>query len=137
MPYLVELDCVDPARIAEVWPLARGLIKSAIDATELSDFGEFEGDILAGRQLLWLAITGTSIEAAATTQLSKVNGRLVCTLTACAGYCRERWLPLFLKIEQYAKDEGAVRMRLFGRKGWARILDGYHVEYLVLEKGLT
>jgi hypothetical protein len=81
--------------------------------------------------LLWLAVSD-HIEAAATTHLS----RNVCTLTACSGHQRERWLPLFKKIEKYAKDEGCTAMRIFGRKGWERVLDGYHVEHVVLEKAL-
>jgi len=134
MPSSAELACVDPARIVEVWPHARHLIKSAIDETKLSDFTEFEGEVLAGRQLLWLAISGKSIEAAATTHLTLVNGRKVCVLTACAGHHRERWLSLMQRLEEFAKAEGCAVMRIFGRRGWHRVLDGYHVEHVVLEK---
>ena len=44
-----ELACVDPERIAEVWPHARHLIKSAIDQTGLSDFAEFEAEVAADK----------------------------------------------------------------------------------------
>jgi hypothetical protein len=131
MPSLVELICVDPKRIAEFWPHARALIKTAIEKTDLSDFDDIERDVLSGDQLLWLAWSG-SIEAAATTHLS----RGVCTLTACAGHHRERWLPLFEKIEDYAKAEGCKSMRLYGRRGWERVLNGYRAEYVILEKAL-
>jgi len=134
MQYSAELACVDPARIFEVWPHARHLIKSAIDQTGLSDFSEFEAEVLAGRQLLWLAIVDKTIEAAATTHLTLTNGRKVCVLTACAGHQRERWLSLMQRLEQFAKSEGCAVMRIFGRKGWHRVLDGYHVEHVVLEK---
>jgi hypothetical protein len=126
-----RLICVDPARIAEFWPHARDLIKAAIERTGLSDFGDIEADVIEGEQLLWLAFSD-HIEAAATTHLS----RGVCTLTACSGHERERWLPLFAKIEDYARNEGAKTMRIFGRRGWERVLDGYRVEYVILEKGL-
>jgi hypothetical protein len=127
----VDLVCVDPERIFDFWPFARQFIKAAIDATELSDFADIESDVLEGKQLLWLAWSG-KIEAAATTHLS----RKVCTLTACSGHQRERWLPLFARIEKYAKDEGCHTMRLYGRKGWERMLDGYRVEHVILEKAL-
>lgn len=126
-----RLVCVDPAKVAELWPYAGPLIKSAIERTNLSDFSDVERQVLLGEQLLWLAWSDR-IEAAATTHLS----RNVCTLTACSGYQRERWLPLFERIEQYARDEGAKTMRIYGRKGWERVLDGYRVEYVILEKGL-
>jgi len=127
----VDLLCVNPSDVQKVWPLARDLICAAIERTELSDFADIEKDVLAGNQLLWLAISDR-VEAAATTHLS----RNVCTLTACSGHQRERWLPLFARIEKYAKDEGCATMRIYGRKGWERVLDGYKAEYVILEKAL-
>jgi hypothetical protein len=132
---LPDLVCVDPKRIDEIWPHAKHLIRSAIERTNLSSFEDIEKDVLDGKQLLWLAWNGT-IEAAATTQLVGDNCRPVCILTACGGQNRERWLPLFEKIEKYAKDEGCSTMRIFGRIGWQRVLDGYHVEHVILEKEL-
>lgn len=128
----VSLVCVDPEQIFDFWPHARGLIKAAIDATNLSDFADIEHSILSGDQLLWLAWSDR-IEAAATTRLT----RDVCTLTACSGHNRERWLPLFEKIEKYAKAEGALTMRIWGRPGWQRVLDGYRVQHVCLEKDLS
>ena len=134
---MADLICVDPALIADIWPHARHLIKSAIDATGLSDFAECEAEILAGRQLLWLAVADKTIEAAATTQLVLLNGRKVCVLTACAGHHRDRWLALLARLEAFAAAEGCAVMRIFGRRGWHRVLDNYRVENVVLEKELT
>jgi len=125
-----DLVCVNPADVQKVWPLARDLIRSAIERTKLSEFADVETDVLSGDQLLWLAISD-HVEAAATTHLS----RNVCTLTACSGHQMERWLPLFERIEKYAKDEGC-KMRIYGRPGWQRVLNGYHVEHVILEKTL-
>lgn len=126
-----RLICVDPERVHEFWPHAGPLIRAAIERTKLSSFDDIEHEVLSGRQLLWLAWSD-HIEAAATTHLS----RGVCTLTACSGHERERWLPLFAEIENYARNEGAKTMRIYGRKGWERVLDGYRAEYVILEKGL-
>lgn len=126
-----RLICVDPVRVSEFWPYAGPLIRAAVEQTNLSIFEDIEKQVLAGEQLLWLAWSG-QIEAAATTHLC----RNVCTLTACSGHQRERWLPLFEVIEKYAKDEGCHTMRIYGRKGWQRVLDGYRVEHVVLEKKL-
>lgn len=131
-----DLVCVDPARISEFWPHAKDKIKAAIEATNLSAFEDIERDVLSGDQLLWLVWDGKSILAAATTQIIKPYSK-ICVLTACAGYDRERWLPLFGRIEQYAKDEGCSSMRIFGRKGWERVLTGYKANYVILEKSLN
>lgn len=126
-----RLVCVDPARVGEFWPFAAPMIRAAIERTNLSAFEDIEREVLGGEQLLWLAWSDR-IEAAATTHLS--HG--ICTLTACSGHHRQRWLPLFETIEKYAKDEGCSAMRIFGRRGWERVLDGYRVEHVILEKGL-
>lgn len=127
----VDLICVDPKEVDQVWPYAGGMIKAAIERTGLSDFADIEKDVFSGDQLLWLIISD-KIEAAGTTQLS--GG--VCTITACSGHLMERWVSLHKRIEKYAKDEGCSAVRIYGRKGWERVLDGYKVEHVVLEKAL-
>ena len=136
MRSLVDLVCVDPERVHAIWSQARDGIRSAIEKTGLSDFEDIERDVLKGNQLLWLAWNGEAIEAVATTHLVLVGGRKICVLTACAGQDRDRWLPLLAHIEGYAKNEGCEVMRIFGRRGWQRVLEGYHVENVVLEKEL-
>lgn len=126
---LPELICIDPKRIDEFWPHAKTQVRTAIEHTNLSSFEDIERDVLDGKMLLWLAWSG-EIEAVAVTQL--LPGVLV--IVACSGHHRERWLPLFTRIEQYAKDEQCKSVRIYGRKGWERVLDGYRVEHVVLEK---
>lgn len=130
----MDLVCVDPERVHELWPHARNLIKAAIDHTGLSDFDAVECDVLRGDQLLWLAWSGTAIEAAATTKLIKIGERKICILVACSGHHRERWMELLGQLENYARAEGCKAMRLYGRKGWERVLSEYRVENVIMEK---
>lgn len=136
MPSLAELVCVPPDQIAKVWPHARSLIRRAVERTNLSHFRDIEYDIIHGDGLLWLAWNGEKIEAAATTVLVEANDGLVCVLTACGGEDMEHWLPLLRQIEDYAKHEGCRCVRIYGRKGWARVLDGYRAEHVILERPL-
>lgn len=115
------------------------MILSAIKRTNLSDPADIEYDILNGDQLLWLAIAQITadvkiIEAAAATSLVEISGETVCIITACGGENMANWLPLFAHIETYAKNEGCDRVRIYGRRGWSRVLDGYHVEHVVMER---
>ena len=126
-----RLVCVPPAEVTQIWPYAGGMIRAAIERTDLSAFEDIEKAVLDGDQLLWIAVSD-HIEAAATTHLS----RNICTLTACSGHQRERWLPLLSKIEAYAKAEDCKALRLYGRPGWQRVLKDYHVEHIVMEKDL-
>jgi hypothetical protein len=118
-----------------MWPHVRDLLRAAVERTGLSSFADLEADVLTGMQLVWIAWDGREIMAAATTHLVKPYNK-VCVLTACSGYDRAQWLPLFKQIEEYAKAEGCVKMRIFGRPGWERALDGYRREYVILEKAL-
>ncbi|WP_342712175.1 hypothetical protein AAFG13_12535 [Bradyrhizobium sp. B124] len=49
----------------------------------------------------------------------------------------KRWLPLLDGIEAYARDEGCVRVRIYGRKGWLRVLDRYREKHVILDKDLA
>ncbi len=137
----VELVCADPKRVHEIWPLAAPLLHAAIARTGLSAFADLERDILRGDALLWLAVGGGEgapmIEATASTSLQLTDAGKVCVITACSGKDMTRWLPLIAGIETYAKEEGCRRVRIFGRKGWLRVLDGYEEEHIVMDKELS
>ena len=134
-PLSVDLVCVPPDDVHKIWPQAGELIRAAIEQTDLSEFADLEYDVLSGDQLLWLAISD-HIEMATTTHLVKTRGKPVLIITACGGSRRDRWLPLLYQIENYARAEGAGRVRLYGRKGWERTLKDYRTEYVIMEKNL-
>ncbi|WP_315831124.1 hypothetical protein [Bradyrhizobium prioriisuperbiae] len=133
----VELICVDPRRIHEIWPHAADLIHRAVRRTNLNHTRDIDADVLSGAGLLWLAWNGEAIEAAATTSLIQTDTDKVCILTACGGEDMARWLPLLRQIEDYARNEGCACVRIYGRRGWQRVLDGYDVTHVILEKELT
>ena len=122
----VELVCVDPKRVHEVWPHVVELIQRAVRRTNLSHSLDIEYDVLHGDGLLWLAWNGAAIEAAATTSLIETDTNKVCILTACGGAEMPHWVQLMKTIEDYAKKEGCACVRIYGRKGWQRVLDGYN-----------
>jgi hypothetical protein len=132
----VELVCVDPMRVGEVWPHVSSLLKAACNRTKLNAFADIEADILAGRSLLWMAWNGRTVESAAATILINSEIGRVCIITVCGGSDMKRWLPLIEQIEAYAKREGCRRVRLYGRKGWLHMLDGYEEKHVIMDKEL-
>jgi hypothetical protein len=133
-----ELVCVDPKQVHLLWPIVAPLLRKAIARTGLSAFREIERDILQGHALLWLAVSGegsaAAIDAVASTSLQETDAGNVCVITACAGARMSRWLPLIEQIETYAKNEGCTCIRIFGRKGWLRALDGYRAKHIIMDK---
>ena len=136
LPASVELICVDPKRVHEIWPRVVDLIHRAVRRTNLSHTRDIDTDVLRGDGLLWLAWDGQKIIAAMTTSLVNTDSDKICILTACGGSAMADWLPLRTKIEAYAKAEGCSRVRIHGRKGWARVLKDYQVEHIILERQL-
>lgn len=113
------------------------LIHRAVKRTGLSHSQDIEYDILHGDGLLWLAWNGEAIEAAAATSLVETDTHKVCILTACGGVRMPRWVRFMKTIEDYARSEGCASVRIYGRKGWQRVLEGYGTKHVILEKGLT
>jgi hypothetical protein len=137
MPPTAELVCVDPDRVHEIWPLVRPLLKAACYRTKLNAFEDIEADILSGRSLLWMAWNGLTVESAAATVLINSEIGKVCVITVCGGSDMKRWLPLIGQIETYAKAEGCKRVRIYGRKGWLHVLDGYEEKHIIMDKELN
>jgi hypothetical protein len=149
MPRSVEgrcrLICIDPARISEFWPHVSPLIRAAMERGAITDFGEVADAVFAGRALVWIAwdpgsgpVAGsTALKAAAVTQLSTIYGARFCTIVACGGNDRNEWLPLLAGLERYAEAENCKAMRIFGRRGWERLLPAYKAARVLLEKELN
>jgi hypothetical protein len=135
-----ELVCVGPADARDVLPLIASRIRAAIRRTGLSDAGTIESDLACGRALLWLALGGTeedvTVDAVATTRLELTDAGQVCVITACEGKNMALWLPLIRGIEHYAKAEGCRCVRIFGRKGWLRVLKDYRQTHVIIDKEL-
>jgi hypothetical protein len=134
---ICRLVCVAPSRVAALWPFARPLIAAAMRRGGISDFSGVERDVLGGSALLWLGWDGQEIVAAAVTELALIHGRKVCTIVACGGRARRRWLHLLAELETFARREGCQATRMYARRGWTRVLPDYRATRVILEKELS
>ncbi len=131
-----KLVCVDPERTYEVWPHVERFIKPAMVRTGEMFVSDIVRALAARRFLLWLAWDGKELCGAVVTELAEtINGR-VCVIVAMGGKDRKRWLHLLEQLEEYALLEGCRAMRLYGRKGWKRVLRDYRETRVVMEKEL-
>ncbi len=108
------------------------MVRRAIDKVGFDSFDHIESDVLIGGSLVWLAWDGENILAVAVTQ---VTGD-ICTIVACGGRGLKLWYGLISKLEEFARAEKCTRMRIIGRKGWARVLKTYWSPCIVLERRL-
>lgn len=135
MSQSVDAYAVPRGRLTEIWPAVEPLLRPAMERGGEMPISDLLQALYQGRFVLWLAWSG-DLDAAAVTEIADTTAGRVCVIVACGGRGRERWLPLRHKLEWYARHEGCKRMRIYGRKGWARVLPDYRVTRVILEKDI-
>jgi hypothetical protein len=133
-----QLICIPLDLVPQIWPRVSGLIYVAIKKGGISSFAPVEQAVRSGRAKLFVAWDGAeTILAAAVIEVVSTEFRnAVCEVVACGGKQMERWLHFMNGIEEWARDQGCSAVRVIGRRGWLRALDGYHEKRLVIEKVL-
>ena len=116
--------------------MARDYIVKAIEHTACEYTEEMLLDAcFTGNSQLWLVWSDErGAECAVVT--SVMPQIKVCLIKACGGRGRQHWLGLLDEIEKWAKELGCTKMRLYGRRGWSRVLADYRVTRLVMDKEL-
>jgi hypothetical protein len=128
---------VRSADVPAAWPVVEPLLRPAMQRCGEMKMEDLRSALAAGRFFLWVALVEGTLKAAAVTEVAEtIAGRIVC-IVACGGRDRAEWLPLLKLIEDYGREKGCARMRIYGRKGWARVLPGYRVTRVILEKELV
>lgn len=132
------ITALEPGTAASQWPVLRDLIDVGYSVGGELMPADMPERIVLGKTLIWIAIDDETakVHAAMTTELVPMRYGLVCWMCQCSGDRMREWSDFHVKIEEYAKAEGCVRVRLVGRPGWERVLDGYKVVTVTLEKVL-
>jgi hypothetical protein len=136
MPVIVE--AVEPGTAVQIWPRVRDMIDAGLSVCDELMPEDILERLANGKTLLWVAIEEANgiIIAAMTTELVKQRSGLTCWMCQCGGSRMGDWSRFHVKIEEYARVEGCVSVVLDGREGWKRILEGYEVRSVRLEKVL-
>lgn len=98
-----------------------------------------EGEVLGRNELVWVAIDGPTIIGVGTTAIDSDG---TAEILACGGVRHREWVSeALLTVEAWARDAGASRLVLRGRRGWQRYCAGWDSsttddEY-IFEKDLT
>lgn len=139
MPGVPSLAYVPQADIDEWWPRIEPILRRAIDRVESDlSLSELYQRAKAGNILLWVAIDDGILTAAMATTEIVINGERTAFILAMSGIGEGKWIePLLAELERLALLTGIKRIRLSGRKGWARALPDYRIASIVLEKILN
>lgn len=133
----MSVFCLGSEQIDSLWPefghhIERLERETGLLASQIRD------DLKVAKQQLWgfqtEVITGVAI-----TNVYKTARGSVCEIY---GACGTESAPgqidaIYEAIEKWANDIGCTRMRVLGRKGWKRRLNGYRETGIILEKELV
>lgn len=135
MCVLAETVCVAPDCVDRIWPFVQDILKKATDHCGDWTVEALKSALDNNRAQLWLHCEGTTVRAAAVSQILAVPRGKVCQVVACGGEA-DNWRDAIAPIEQFGKDEGCVSMRIEGRMGWSRVFRDYAPEWITLDKRL-
>ncbi|BAF86846.1 hypothetical protein AZC_0848 [Azorhizobium caulinodans ORS 571] len=120
-----------------MWPLVGHWIEAAARRTRAMHTPTVRASLQDRQALLWVALAGGEVIAAAVTELEVGDDGLSCRIVAAGGRDAGAWAPLIHGIEDFARAEGCVRVRFEGRTGWRRYHPDYAVKRVVFEKELA
>lgn len=109
-------------QIPSVWDRAKPSIQKALDRGSRNTLDEIYEGLLKSEMQLWLWDLDSLVTALKIDPL----GNKACVLVTCAGKCMSDWIQYLPLVEDWAKDEGATEMKVYGRRGWSRVI-GYPI----------
>lgn len=133
---MAETLCVSPGRVDEMWPHVSAWLEAACERCGDWTIEALRTSLDREEMLLWIVWDGERLRSATVTELVIVPKGKICRVVVHGG-ADVHWSTAIKPIEQYAKDAGCVAMRVDGRKGWARVLSDYELNWITLEKRLA
>jgi hypothetical protein len=115
-----------------VWEKVKPHIERALEHSYTHTLGDIAEGLISGAMQLW---TYGDFDAAMVTDIDHDRVRF-CTIILLAGDGFDNYKHYLDVIEQWAKDNGCKEIRVYGRKGWSRVLNDYKEMYRVLGKEL-
>ncbi len=88
---------------------------------------------------LWLVVDpDEKIRAALVTDITPYrNGFKTCLVTVIVGSEPRSWIKLRHVLEDWARDQGCVKIEAIGRVGWKRIIPDWKPTHIFFEKALA
>jgi hypothetical protein len=136
---MIEVKTVLPDMLHEVWPIVQPMLQRSVEAT----LGDYNVDhmkvyILNKSLTLVVAVENNIIIGAGTLQIVNQPNFKVVIITATGGKGIAN-KEVFTQIEQWAKANGASKVRLFAKKSQARLYRlklGLNSQMHVMEKSI-
>lgn len=135
---------ISPAELEQVFSLISQFIMQGIKKSDgRVDIDSFCRMVADGDWKLWgVYVKGDDDRpvfkgVVASELLEYPSGQMFATVPFTGGFDADEWaIEVLTFLEGWATEAGAVRMEIFARKGWSKLLHGYKCKNLILEKKL-
>jgi len=124
------------SHVAQAWPLAVPFLSKAEKAGALQSVAEWMRDCLNGTKQLWLLWAQDQCHGAGITSLIEAPQGKTCVIDGFAAQTGSAWLPTLEVVEAWARSQGCVRVRVYGRVGWTEKLKDYALKGVILDRKL-
>ena len=133
-----QITTVDPASVDTVWPFVRKYLQEGVLACgEDLDEAFTIAAAKSGQLQIWAVSQGDFVIAAMTSRFWPSRTGMVCHLVVGGGTQMDNWFHLCAQVEEYAKANGCVKVRVAGRNGWERKLTQYRRVGVILEREIS
>ena len=125
--------------LGKVWPDISSWVAGVVERSD----GRWSIEIIAKQLLngtwqLWVVWDGENVAAVIATELySEATGLPLARVVFTTGTGAAKWSHLIADIEDWARGQGARKLEMMARKGWAKHLQSYKMTHVLLEKDLT
>lgn len=133
---MTALYLIPRGHVAQTWPLVAPYLDQASKAGALQSVEEWLGDCLHDRVQLWVLWVDETCQGAGITSLVETPHGRTCIINGFAAKTGSEWLPTLEVIEAWAKSQGCVKVRVYGRVGWTEKLKGYALKGVILDRVL-
>ena len=125
-----NLRCYSSDQIPSVWETAKPFIEIALNQGSDYTLDDIYEGLCDKQMQLWMYDNAALVTSIQTDARNKF-----CLLVTLGGEHMSTWFQYLPIVEDWAKDQGAKEMRLYGRPGWKK-LTGYNIDYCKMSKKL-
>jgi hypothetical protein len=111
-----------PEQVPQIWPHVKDYLESTLIDNGHISLQSIYDNLLLNNYRLWTPVTMDVQGAVVATINYDVTGAMHCVILCCGGKNLNNWkYRMFAEVEDWAKDEGCRFIKVYGRKGWAKL----------------
>lgn len=128
---------IQVAELPGVWPFVCDDLEAASKTSRGKwDLADIRAQLESGECQLWVWQTDTA-HACIVTQIRNYAKNRCCWIRVATGENYKEWADIAIeRLEAWARANGCDAMELVARPGWQRVLKGYDMTHVYLEKSL-